>query len=257
MAEAHRTLVKSPPELWSELSDPDALSRHLGELGEIRIVRTNPEERVEWEARDSRGMVEITPAGWGTRVRLSVTIDRPASDSLAAAPAAPEQPPPPSTPPFGPPQLASPPGRLPRLLPAPAEPPAPAITSADAPSEQPTPQTTRDGAERPFRAFLSRLRSSARSMRARGRQPEPEAPLADASVPEKVSPSADVPSPEPVHDALAQLTHASDAAMPEPEPSAETAGGEDEEDAAEHVTAVLSAVLDRLGEAHHRPFSRA
>jgi len=30
-----------------------------------------------------------------------------------------------------------------------------------------------------------------------------------------------------------------------------------EEVAAEEVTAVLTAVLDRLGAAHHRPFSRA
>ena len=30
-----------------------------------------------------------------------------------------------------------------------------------------------------------------------------------------------------------------------------------EESAEEHVTAVLTAVLDRLGAAHHRPFSRA
>ena len=31
----------------------------------------------------------------------------------------------------------------------------------------------------------------------------------------------------------------------------------EEEVAAEEVTAVLTAVLDRLGAAHHRPFSRA
>ena len=35
--EVQRTLVKSPPELWSELSDQDSLARHLSELGEIRI----------------------------------------------------------------------------------------------------------------------------------------------------------------------------------------------------------------------------
>ena len=37
--EVQRTLVKSPPELWAELSDPAALARHLGDLGEIRITR--------------------------------------------------------------------------------------------------------------------------------------------------------------------------------------------------------------------------
>ena len=49
-SEVQRTLVKSPPELWAELSDPAALARHLGELGEIRITRTEPEKIVEWEA---------------------------------------------------------------------------------------------------------------------------------------------------------------------------------------------------------------
>ena len=49
-AQVQRTLVKSPPELWAELSDPAALARHLGELGEIRITRVEPERRVEWTA---------------------------------------------------------------------------------------------------------------------------------------------------------------------------------------------------------------
>ena len=43
------TLVKSPPELWAELSDPETLARHLGEFGEIRITRTEPETAVAWE----------------------------------------------------------------------------------------------------------------------------------------------------------------------------------------------------------------
>jgi len=41
-SEVQRTLVKSPPELWAELSDPAALARHLGELGEIKIIRIEP-----------------------------------------------------------------------------------------------------------------------------------------------------------------------------------------------------------------------
>ena len=91
IAEAQRTLVKSPPELWSELSDPAALARHLAELGEIRIVRTDPEQSVEWESEDKRGRVEIQPSGWGTKVTLSVTIESdrsPADDAPAAGPAA-------------------------------------------------------------------------------------------------------------------------------------------------------------------------
>jgi hypothetical protein len=70
--EVQRTLVKSPPELWTELSDPDALARHLGELGEIRITRTEPERLVAWEAAGTTGTVAIKASGWGTKVTLTV-----------------------------------------------------------------------------------------------------------------------------------------------------------------------------------------
>ena len=71
-SEVQRTLVKSPPELWAELSDPQALGRHLGEFGEIRITRVEPERKVEWEADDASGSVVIKPSGWGTKVKLTV-----------------------------------------------------------------------------------------------------------------------------------------------------------------------------------------
>lgn len=86
--EVQRTLVKSPPELWTELSDPVSLGRHLDEFGEIRITRVEPETTVEWEADDVSGAVEIKPSGWGTRVTLSVRRQ-------VAAPHAPEPPGPP------------------------------------------------------------------------------------------------------------------------------------------------------------------
>src|SRR5271156_3855458 len=72
-SEVQRTLVKSPPELWAELSDPATLARHLSELGEIRITRIDPEHAVEWEAEDATGSVIIKPSGWGTKVTLTVT----------------------------------------------------------------------------------------------------------------------------------------------------------------------------------------
>jgi hypothetical protein len=72
-SEVQRTLVKSPPELWAEISDPASLARHLGEFGEIRITRVEPEQRVEWEAGDASGSVVIKPSGWGTKVKLTVT----------------------------------------------------------------------------------------------------------------------------------------------------------------------------------------
>jgi len=78
--EAKRTLVKSPPELWAELSDMAALARHLGEFGEIRITRTDPESVVEWEGDLASGSVRLEPSGWGTKVTLTalpVMVDPP------------------------------------------------------------------------------------------------------------------------------------------------------------------------------------
>src|SRR3954451_22266475 len=69
--EAKRTLVKSPPEIWAEVSDAGALARHLGEFGEIRITRTQPESVVEWEGDLASGCVRLEPSGWGTKVTLT------------------------------------------------------------------------------------------------------------------------------------------------------------------------------------------
>jgi hypothetical protein len=71
--QVQRTLVKSPPELWEALSDPAALARHLGEFGEIRITRLEPETTVEWEAEQVSGTVHLSPSGWGTKVTLTAT----------------------------------------------------------------------------------------------------------------------------------------------------------------------------------------
>ena len=72
-SKVQRTLVKSPPELWTELSDPTALARHLCEFGEIRITRSEPELLVEWESDGARGQVMLKPSGWGTKVTLTVS----------------------------------------------------------------------------------------------------------------------------------------------------------------------------------------
>jgi hypothetical protein len=69
-----RTLVKSPPELWSEVSEVASLARHLGELGEIRISRLEPERTVAWEGERARGTVEIEASGWGTKVTLTAEV---------------------------------------------------------------------------------------------------------------------------------------------------------------------------------------
>jgi hypothetical protein len=79
-----RTLVKSPPELWADLSDPETLSRRLGDFGEIRITRLVPETTVAWEGERASGTVEIEPSGWGTKVRLSAAAVEPVSGPAAA-----------------------------------------------------------------------------------------------------------------------------------------------------------------------------
>lgn len=68
--EATRTLLKSAPELWAEVSDADALGRHLGAFGTVRITRMEPGSMVVWEGDRGHGEVRLTPAGLGTRVTL-------------------------------------------------------------------------------------------------------------------------------------------------------------------------------------------
>jgi hypothetical protein len=92
--EAKRTLVKSPPELWAEVSDVAALARHLGEFGEISITRTEPESVVEWEAESASGSVRLEPSGWGTKVTLTSEprVTEPVAPEPAPEPVAPEPP---------------------------------------------------------------------------------------------------------------------------------------------------------------------
>ena len=127
--EAKRTLVKSPPELWAELSDMTALARHLGEFGEIRITRTEPETVVEWEGDLASGSVRLEPSGWGTKVTLTalpVMLDPP--------PPEPEPEPDPEPPP-----APAPRGFFARLFRRPAPEPEPVPVAAAAPPSAPDP----------------------------------------------------------------------------------------------------------------------
>ena len=180
--EASRTLVKSPPELWAELSDPSSLAGHLAEsFGEIRITRLEPETAVAWEGERASGTVRIEPSGWGTRVTL--TAREPAAEPPAAEePAAAEEP--------------------------------PAVS-------EPEPLTPRPG-------LLGRLRGWLGGKRAAAAPPEPAAALPAAE--EKTAPAVD-PAAAPEVD-------------PAPAPESDPA-------------AALVGVLDRLGAAHRRPFSRS
>ncbi len=95
--QASRRLVKSPPELWAEVSDAASLARHLGEVGEIAITRLEPETAVAWEGEHASGTVELAPAGWGTSVTLTAEPTAAAEPEppaeLAAAPEPTPEPP--------------------------------------------------------------------------------------------------------------------------------------------------------------------
>jgi hypothetical protein len=178
--QAQRRLVKSPPELWAEVSDAASLARHLGEVGEITITRAEPESTVAWEGELASGTVQLEPAGWGTRVTLT------AQPSGGAAEPAPEAAAP----------AAEPAAAAPEPAPA-AEPQAPARPS-----------------------LLRRLFGR--------RTPEP---VANVHAPVPPAPVAEPPAPEPEQ-------------VADPDP------------ADDGLHAALTAALDSLGAAHHRPFSR-
>jgi hypothetical protein len=185
---AQRTLVKSPPELWAEVSDVSALARHLGRFGEIRITRAEPETTVVWEGDRARGTVELEPSGWGTKVTLTAEVvaeERAAPESPAASNAVPE----------GPSAIeGSPPAKDPVVV------------------------------EEPRRGFFARLF---------GRRRRPAAPGPPA------------PEPQPA----AELEPAGDPGQEDVVAERSRLGDGD-------VEAVLVGVLDDLGSARHRPFSR-
>ncbi len=195
LSEAQRTLVKSPPELWAELSDADSLARHLSALGEIRITRLEPEKAVEWEGESIRGTVALAASGWGTKVTLTATREPPEPEPTPA----PEPEPEPET--------------------------TPEATVEPEPLLEPAPQSRR--------GFFARL------FRRRQQPRQTEVVAAEPVVEPAPAPAPESEAPEP------QL----------PDLAAELAAAE--ELITDQTTAVLTAVLDRLGAAHHRPFSRA
>ena len=84
--QVQRRLVKSPPELWAEISDPESLGRRLDALGEIEITRTEPETTVAWEGENVSGTVVLEASGWGTKVTIEATLDE-VEDEAAPEPA--------------------------------------------------------------------------------------------------------------------------------------------------------------------------
>lgn len=189
--------MKSPPELWAELSELGSLARHLGEFGEIRITKVDPESRVEWEADRASGTVRLEPSGWGTRVVLTVDTPEPVVE------------------------------------------PEPEAVVAEPPAPEPEPVAAEPEPEPVKRGWFARLFR---------RAPEPVAPAPEpepvAVEPEPVEPE---PEPEPAFGTIEWETPAPPV-IEEPEPEPIAAG---------EAHAVLTGVLDTLGAAHHRPFSRS
>ena len=172
--QAQRTLVKSPPELWAEVSDPDALGRRLADFGEIRITNTLAESIVAWEGERASGTIELAKSGWGTKITLTAQVTEDEEPEIAE----------------------------PEVV---AETPAPVVDAISPPA--------------PRRGFWSRILRRCKA---------PTPPVVVAA-----------PEPEPLV-----------------EPDVEDTTERDLQLEAERVEALLRTVLDDLGAAHHRPFSR-
>jgi len=271
-----RTIVKSPPELWSELGEAESLAKHLGEFGEIRITRIDPETTVAWEGEHASGTVEIEPAGWGTKVTLTAEVaDRERPSPQEAAAQAPDEPEPqqpavealPESPRAHEPLS----DELDRIATRAHEsfwdhlddwpetdPNEAATGDARAPAHAPSPAP---GPERGNRRWL-------RAWRWRRRRPaddaaDPEAEATTTAAAQEAAEPAETPATRSVRPparraeptplltiARAAERRAVVEGPPPPAPPEPPGVG------AERAREVLEQTLDSLGSAHHRPFSR-
>jgi hypothetical protein len=269
--EVQRTLVKSPPELWAELSSADRLGYHLGEVGEVRVTKVESECRVEWEANGAKGVVELEQSGWGTRVTLSLTRELPAAEIEAPGEPLPSEPLPGEQEPVAEasaeqepvseaeaaaePAPEAEPTPTAAAIPEPvpeqpatvaSEPASDAEPVADAPEPEPMARPIK-----PKQGFFSRLFKRRKGAEAQAEpapiprmQPEQESELPvelyAMALPEPLYPAPPLPvePAEPAVDLGAELV-------------------ELEAQLQQESTELLTGVLDRLGAAHHRPFSRA
>jgi hypothetical protein len=292
---AKRTLVKSPPELWEELSEVERLAKHLGAFGEIRITKLEPEHTVAWEGEHGSGTVSIEPSGWGTKVTLHAELPE-APEASTAEPEGPEATPEPES---------GPRASEPEPQPEAAE-PQPVGTESEHNADEPgfdaakpvlveepvlveavslpEPEPRRRG----FLAWLFRSRTAPPETRptpvttaptttasaVTGPDPvvkeagspvtEAETGVREPQTDEPVTgPTEDKPEPVTVEDAPVagegEPVAAEDAPVAdEREPMAVEEGCEPEGQLLdpERARIVLDEALDALGAAHHRPFSR-
>jgi hypothetical protein len=300
---AHRTLVKSPPELWAEISDLEALTRHLGEFGEIRITRLEPETTVAWEGDRARGTVELEPSGWGTKVTLTAELDEAVPEPTAAEPKPEPEPlaaePEPEREPEPEPLAAEPEPLVAEPEPIAAEPepiaaepepepepepiaaePEPLVAEPEPIAAEPEPEreplvaepeplaAEPAAAEEPraglFARLFGRRRKGARAdvaeadVQAEPAPPEPDPepdPIAEVAEPEP-EPVAQVAEPEPEPRPVAEVAAPQPEPQSEPEPAPEPVAAARDPLDGDRAQAILTGVLDDLGSAHHRPFSR-
>jgi hypothetical protein len=221
---AKRTLVKSPPELWSELSEVDRLARHLDAFGEIKITKLEPEHTVAWEGEGASGTVSLEPSGWGTKVTLTAQVEEARADASTIEPPIAQEP------------------ASEAAVPEPARlEPDEAVMEGPEPSPAPSPEP--ELARPP--GFFARLfrRRFAPPVEA----PVVGAPVVEAPVVGEPIVGAEPVVEEPIADEPAPIVEES-----APEPVSEDRADPETRD----LQAVLDDVLEALGSAHHRPFSR-
>jgi hypothetical protein len=239
--QAQRRLVKSPPELWAEISDEDVLRHHLAAFGAIRITRIDPESTVAWEGERASGTVSLDAAGWGTRVTLTATPAEPADGWVD-----PRRWVDPQDEAWAPEPVVEEPEPEPEPQPVAVEP---------EPEPEPEPERAPEPvavAPPPRRGFFARL-FGRRRPEAEITPPAPPAPAPDPAPPvprPDPSPAPPIDPPTPSPDPTPPIDPTPPA--PQPGPSIE----EPSELPAGEALQALEAMLDHLGAAHHRPFSR-
>lgn len=90
MVTSRRTLVKSQPELWQLLDQPERLegwsSGLLGHAAEVEVTDRDPETHLAWEASATAEAASIEVAleqdGWGTNVSISAEREGASSTQL-------------------------------------------------------------------------------------------------------------------------------------------------------------------------------
>jgi hypothetical protein len=251
---ASRTLVKSPPELWAECSEATSLTRHLDHFGEIKITRLEPETAVAWEGERMRGTVRLEPSGWGTTVTLTaVAVDGEGGSAEPPPVVATEHAEPAATP-----ETAAVEPVAEAVEPvAAAEPDAIAPPPSAAP---PDPPVAAPPARRGFFARVFGLMASKPAPTSDRAAPSAPAPEPAYSEPEPVAasePEPPVAEPEPAPVAVVEPELEPEPEPPAHEPEPRAAPEPSIVDELADAESALIAALDSLGQAHHRPFSRA